>query len=113
MIKKSEDMRHEIRTNVREGKGEVTFIHMLEKEEMPGKARLAARLIIPVGGSIGSHTHDPDAEIYVILSSVALVSDNGVDRTLQAGDVMYTCGENHSISNIGETTLELIAIVIE
>ena len=107
-------MRSEIRSNARGGKGDVTFVHMLEKEETPGKAKLVARLIIPVGGSIGDHTHDPDAEIYIIVAGKALVNDNGIDRTLDVGDAMYTpAGEHHSIENIGNTTLEVIAVVIE
>ena len=107
-------MRKEIRSGMRGGNGDVTLIHMLEKEEMAGKARLAARMLIPVGGSIGKHVHDPDAEIYMIVSGFAEVDDNGTIQNLGAGDIVFTgSGEFHSVSNTGKEILEIIGIVIE
>jgi mannose-6-phosphate isomerase-like protein (cupin superfamily) len=113
MIKRSEEMRTEIRQNMRGGDGDVTLIHMLEKEDMPEKARLAARMVIPVGGSIGEHAHGPDAEIYIIVSGVARVVDSEGAHILNAGDSAYTSGgESHSCANAGDTPLEIIGIVI-
>jgi len=114
MIKKKDQMREEVRTDILGGTGDVTFVHMLESAEMPGKAKLCAILILPVGASIGGHVHDPDAEIYIITKGTAMVDDNGTMCTLSAGDSVYTSpGENHSISNAGDIPLELFAIVIE
>ena len=114
MIKKSSQMREEIRSSMRGGNGDVALIHMLEKDEMAGKARLAARMLIPVGGSIGEHVHDPEAEIYLIVSGVAEINDNGTVHTLKAGDIVFTStGEFHSVSNAGNETLEIIGVVIE
>ena len=99
---------------MRGGDGDITLVHMLEKEEMAGKARLVAHLLLPPGGSIGGHVHDPDAEIFIIVSGVAQLDDNGTLHTLNAGDVAYTAaGESHSIKNVGDTELDVIAIVIE
>ena len=114
MIKKSEEMRTEIRANMRGGNDEVTIVHILEKEDMIGKARFAARMTIPPGGSIGDHSHGPDAEIYIIVSGAARIDDNGTVHTLAAGDAVFTGGgEYHSCANAGDVPLEVIALIIE
>ena len=114
MIKKNEKFRSETRSNMRGGDGDITLVHMLEKDETRGKARLVAHLLLPPGGSIGGHVHDPDAEIFIIVSGVAQLDDNGALHTLNAGDVAYTtAGESHSVTNIGDIELDIIAIVIE
>ena len=113
MIKRSEEMRSEIRSNMRDGDGDVTLVHLLEKEDMMGKARLVARMTIPVGGSIGKHVHGPDAEIYIIVSGVAQIDDNGTLCTLNAGDAVFNGGgEYHSCKNAGDTPLEILGVVI-
>jgi mannose-6-phosphate isomerase-like protein (cupin superfamily) len=114
MVVESSQMREEIRNNMRGGNGDVTLIHMLEKDDMMGKARLAARIQVPVGASVGSHTHGPDAEILIVLSGTALVDDNGTSRALSAGDIVFIGGgQAHSFSNAGDTLLEIIGIAIE
>ena len=114
MIKTSDEYRYETRSDMRGGNGDITLVHMLEKDETAGKARLVAHLLLPVGGSIGGHTHDPDAEIFIVVSGSALLDDNGALTTLNAGDVAYTsAGESHSVTNTGDTELDIIAIVIE
>lgn len=113
MIKKSEDMRKEIRSNVHGGNGDVSLLHFLEKEEMAGKSNFAARMSIPVGGAIKEHVHGSDVEIFIIESGTALFNDNGTLRTLGAGDAVFTGpDEMHAISNAGDTVLEFIGIII-
>ena len=114
MIRKKSEMRNEIRQNMRGGKGDANILHMFETEELLGKARLAAYVTIPIGGSVGYHAHDPDAEIVILLSGKARANDNGILHEFNAGDVMFTGGgHSHSFENIGDTPLELIGIVIE
>ena len=114
MIRTSADMKKETRSDMRGGTGNVQITHLLEAGEMMGKARLCAVLSIPAGGSIGSHVHDPDAEIYIIISGQGRLDDNGVDRVVKTGDVVFTGGgESHAIYNTGAEAMELYAIVIE
>ena len=114
MIKRKADMRNEIRNKMRGGNGDVSLIHYLEQEETAGKSRFCAQLSIPVGASIGTHSHGPDAEIFIILNGTALFDDNGTTYTLNPGDIAFTSnGENHSISNAGDTMLDLVGVIFE
>ncbi len=114
MVRKSADMKSDIRENLRGGKGKLTFTHMFEADEMMGKARLAAVVTIQPGDSIGEHTHGPDAEFYIITKGSGIVNDNGTMCDVTAGDVMFTGGgDMHSIENNGDSPLEMIAIVVE
>ena len=114
MIRKSDEMRREVRSEMRGGTGDINLVHMLEKEDMKGKARLCALMQIPVSGSIGEHLHDPDAEIYLVMSGTAKLEANGESFILNKGDAVFTGpAESHSVSNAGDTTLEIIGIVIE
>ena len=48
-----------------------------------------------------------------ILKGTAKYSDNGVEATVSAGDVTYCpAGTGHSIENIGEDTVELVALIV-
>jgi len=114
MIRKKSDMRGEVRPSMRGGKGTSTILHMVEIDELLGKARLAGYVIVPVGGSVGNHVHDPDAEIVIVSSGKARAVENGKAYEFNVGDVMFTgAGGSHSFENIGDTPLELIGIVIE
>ena len=106
-------MRTEVRNKLHGGDGDVTFVHLLEKEDMKDKASFAARISVPVGESIGTHFHENDAAIFIIVSGTAQFNDNGSLHTLGAGDVCFTNeGESHGVVNAGDTPLEIIGIVI-
>jgi len=114
MISKKENMRNEIRSNMRGGNGDITLIHMIEKADMMGKIQLAARVQIPVGGSVGKHAHEKDAEIVIVVSGTVMAEENDSAHILSAGDIMFTGGgDSHSFTNYGDTILELIGIIIE
>lgn len=113
MVKGKEGQRQETRSRMRDGKGDIKLNHILEKEEMLGKARLFARITVEPGCSIGEHPHGPDAEIYYILSGEVVVSDNGVEKTMTEGGVMITGnGESHNVENRTAQPAELLAIVM-
>lgn len=113
MIKRAKDNTAEIHANRFGGKGEQQLKMILTKEEMLGKGRNFAHTIIPPGASTGLHTHTDSLEAYYILKGKGLVNDNGQMQEIYPGDVMFTkLGESHSIENIGEEDLELIAIVL-
>jgi len=114
MINTANKMRKEVRSEMRGGTGEITLTHLVEGADMLGKARIAARLSIPPGSTIGEHPHGPDAEIYIIEKGVAIVTDNGARHEMKAGDAMFIGGgDTHSLANGGDGILEVLAIVIE
>ncbi len=113
MIRRSNEMREERIHGLKEGKGAIKLFHLLEKEELSGKGRLCAREVIEPGNSIGYHQHEGDFELYYVLEGEGIVNDNGVETTVRKGDVVRTDhGEFHSIQNVGDKNLELIAIIL-
>lgn len=113
MIKRSNELRVVTQQEFLGGKGELKLTHFLEQEDASNKGRLFALSVLTPGSSIGYHTHKGDGETYFILKGKALVSDNGEESVLEAGDVLITKnGSSHSIENIGDTDLEYIAIIL-
>lgn len=113
MIRKQEELRKEIKSEMRGGKGAVELIHILEKEEMGGKGRLYAKNILPPGTSIGFHPHQEEFEVYYILKGEGIYNDNGAAIKVKPGDMLYNkSGESHSIENTGSEDLELIALIL-
>ena len=113
MIKKAREMKVDIHKEFLGGKGTLKNIHFMDKEDSAGSGRLFVKSILSPGSSIGNHTHNGDFEVYYIITGKALVTDNGKEHTLEAGDSILTKnGWSHSIENIGEEDLEYIALII-
>lgn len=113
MIKRAADMATEIREKMRGGTGNVHLIHILDKEEMRGKVRLFAKIILEPNCSIGMHEHVEEEEAYYILKGTGTVWDDGIKKEVHAGDVILTGnGASHSIENTGNEPLEFLAVVM-
>jgi mannose-6-phosphate isomerase-like protein (cupin superfamily) len=113
MIRKAEQMVHDIKESLRGGKGSVVLTTLLSPGEYKGKARMVARITLEPGSSIGTHVHDGEEEIFYILSGEAEFNDNGTICLLTPGDVCLTIGgEQHSIANAGTVALELLAVIL-
>jgi quercetin dioxygenase-like cupin family protein len=113
MISKSGQHREELRV-IADGKGETIIRHKFEREQMFGRSRLAAELIIRPGHSVGMHPHADDVEIYYMLSG-ALVSMNsdGSEEPFLPGDAMLTGGgEVHGVRNDTDKDAKMLAIVM-
>ena len=113
MIRKAGTYRTELRENMRGGSGTVKIEHFWEPgSEMLAHNRMAARLTLPPGGSIGFHNHENEDEIFVIVKGQAGADDNGKTTLLSAGDTLLTGnGAGHSIRNVGKEDLELVALI--
>lgn len=113
MIRRKEEMEIAQREHVKEGKGTIISQTILRPEQMLGKAYLCSLNTLPPNTSIGKHLHLPDAEIYYIIEGEAVVDDNGEEKVLKAGDVMFTAnGETHSIANQSNENLVFMAIIL-
>lgn len=113
MVKQVEKMKTEIREKMRGGKGSVELLHILEQDELKGKVRLFAKVTLNPGSSIGEHDHVGEEEAYYILKGTAQVNDNGVLKTVHAGDVILTGGgAYHAIENAGSEPLEFVAVIM-
>lgn len=114
MIKKSEDLRKATVENLIDGEGQVSMIHLLEKEEFHNKGRMYARVLLKPGSSIGYHIHNGEQESYYILQGQGLYDDNGEEVIVKQGDLtLCKDGEGHSIKNDGEEKLEFIALITD
>ena len=72
MFRKAAQYRTELREKMRGGSGTVKIEHLWEpKTEMRGANRMAARLILPPGASIGFHNHEDEEEIFFIVKGQA------------------------------------------
>lgn len=112
MKQTSENFVKDIRNHMRDGKGEVTISHMF-KGNLPGKCRLFAQVTLEPDCSIGYHVHKDETEFYYIQKGNATVDDDGEARQVKQGDVIMTKnGHGHSIENTGDTTMEMIAVII-
>ncbi|MBR2373454.1 MAG: cupin domain-containing protein [Lentisphaeria bacterium] len=113
MIRKIDSFRTEIRDNMRGGDGSVKIEHFWEPgKEMLSSNRMAAKLTLAPGSSIGFHNHDKEDEIFIIVKGTAEVDDNGEVSILNAGDTLLTGnGAGHAVRNIGKCDLEIIAII--
>ena len=113
MIRRSKEMRQESVPELKGGRGTLRLFHILEKDELSGKGRLCSREIIPPGNSVGFHKHEGDFELYYVLEGEGLLNDDGLETTVRKGDVVRTGhGESHSIENVGDKDLELMAIIL-
>ncbi len=113
MIKRANEMKVDVHNEFLGGKGSLTNIHFLDKEDSAGSGRLFVKSILKPGSSIGNHTHKGDFEVYYILKGKAKVDDNGEFNELNPGDSILTKnGLHHSIENIGDEDLEYIALIL-
>jgi mannose-6-phosphate isomerase-like protein (cupin superfamily) len=113
VIKKNAEIPGKVLSKFKDGIGDITMYHFLSEQEARGAGRLFAKTVIAPGNSIGLHTHEGDMEAYYILKGKALVSDNGTDVVLEAGDCnVCPDGHSHSIKNVGTDVLEYIAVIL-
>lgn len=112
MISHLNDMKQEVRSRMRDGNGDITLTHLFDKADMLGKSRMAAKLVLPAGASIGTHPHNEEAEMYIVLSGEATVTENGTAHVLHAGESSFTGGgATHSIENTGSEDLVIYALI--
>ena len=95
------------------GVGEVLIEKILD-EELAGKCGLYAKVTIPAGSVLGYHEHHGNGESYFILSGSAVYDDNGVKRTIKAGDSTWTPdGSGHGVDNsAGREDLVFMALIV-
>ena len=103
----------EKREHMRDGAGTVTINNWLAAEEKFPNLRLAAKLELPPGASIGEHTHEGESEVFNIVAGSGEYDDNGKKVNVGPGDVMVCySGDAHSIKNIGDETLIINAVIV-
>ncbi len=111
MIRKEYETKYN--ENMRGGDGTVKIENFLSNEELYEKGRLFGKITLEKGCSIGAHVHENEMEAFHILSGTVEFNDNGEKRIVHAGETTLTThGQQHSIKNIGDETVEIIALII-
>ncbi|MDX9827295.1 MAG: cupin domain-containing protein [Spirochaetia bacterium] len=112
MVIERSNLKTELKSRMREGKGEVS-ITPLGGAQLQKHLRLLSEITIPPGSSIGQHPHVAETEYYIILEGSALVDDNGTPVNVRPGDIVITNGgATHSIEATGTAPLRMIAVIV-
>ena len=112
MVRKKNERTSEIKENMRGGTGRVKLEAYFSKEEMNANCRLCSQITVSPGASIGSHEHLKEEEIFIILRGTGVITDDGREYTVTAGDSILTGnGGTHSIRNDGDEDLEMVAVI--
>lgn len=77
MVLKKENMSTVVRSRLKGGKGDISFLNFADCTDFRN-CRLLSEMTLPVGASIGEHTHENESEYYIISEETGLVVDNGV-----------------------------------
>ena len=113
MIARNSSLQTELRENMRGGKGAVTLEHWFKPEAFGAKVRLCTRMTLAPGSSIGSHTHEAEDEIYLVLSGSGKIQENGAWVPIGPGDAILTGkGGTHGVENTGAEPLVIAAVII-
>jgi len=98
---------------MRGGEGVAIIESLLTPAELYEKGRLYAKITLEPGSSIGHHVHEGEMESFHIISGEAEFYDNGETVKLTSGDTSLTqSGEEHSVKSVGDTPLEMIALIL-
>lgn len=98
-------------TKMRGGEGEVIIEKMMP---LLAHMKMYARITIPQGSSIGSHTHVGDEEVIYVLKGKGFLTTADKEETISQGMVNITKeNENHQIRNPFVEDLILLAIINE
>lgn len=113
MIKRSSEMKVNLKENMRGGNGTVIVTDVLNSGEYKGKSRLLGVITLEKGCSIGAHIHENEEEVFYIIEGSAVYNDNGKIETLYKGDsCVCLSGQTHSIANESDETLKLFAVIL-
>lgn len=113
MITRHGEMQPEVREGMRGGKGVVKLEHWFKPEAFGAKVRLCTRMTLEPGSSIGSHTHETEDEIYLVLSGCGKIQENGEWVPIGPGDAILTGkGGTHGVENTGTEPLVIAAVII-
>lgn len=87
---------------------------IIENEEFYGSGRMFAHVRLQKGEAVSWHTHTDEIEYYYILSGTGIFTNSDqTEETVTVGDVCtMELGGGHAIRQIGENTLEFIALIL-
>lgn len=102
-----------VKENVRGGKGQVEFRHIVSEQELNGHGSMYAQVVLKPGCSIGWHQHVGNTEPYFILEGQGTFVDSDGSRIeVGPGDVCYIeVGQSHALENNSDGDLVFMALI--
>jgi oxalate decarboxylase/phosphoglucose isomerase-like protein (cupin superfamily) len=95
-VKRLEDVKPEKWSDAR---GRLSFHTLVSGDVTPSKGLTAGVTIVPPGGELAMHSHAPP-EIYFAFEGVAIVTIEGIERTVSVGATVFIPGNAlHAIRN--------------
>jgi mannose-6-phosphate isomerase-like protein (cupin superfamily) len=111
VIKKKDNLITEIKQGLRGGAGAATLTTYLGAGDMPGIST-ASIVTLAVDSSIGQHTHEGTAELYLLILGSGRAWLDGVSFPVEAGDAFIVrSGHSHGLDNTAQAELKLVAVI--
>ncbi|MDO5441090.1 MAG: cupin domain-containing protein [Bacillota bacterium] len=105
--------KHEIKSDLKGGFGDLDFKYIVPTDMMYGAGNFYAEVTFKPGQSIGLHDHVDNFEIYYVLKGEATVVDGNEERVLKPGESEICAnGEFHSIANKSNEDTVILAIIL-
>lgn len=91
----------------------VLFAEAFTGEDFQGSWGFVEYVTVPVGSAIPVHRHDADEEIYFIFQGEGVLTLDGQETQVGAGD-LTACrlGSSHGLANTSQQEIELIVVGI-
>ena len=108
---------HELKVTAEHNANGEEKMYLADLSDFKGKnekLKMFSHISLNAGEEVEYHVHKGEFESYYILSGKGLYSDNGREMEVEKGVITFTpSGEGHGIKNIGNDTLEFIALIIK
>ena len=106
-VKRAEDVKAEAWDDSR---GRLAFHTLISGGLTPSNGLTAGLTIVEPGGSLATHSHTPP-EIYYGLEGAGLVTVDGAERKISAGDALFIPGDAlHGVRNPFEETFRFLYV---
>lgn len=99
--------------NCHDGHGILKHISLFENNDFLSKLRFINYTILPIGSSIGLHTHQADEEIYIILEGQGLMTVDTDSKQVLQGDVIVNRPfGSHELINNSDVDLKILVFEV-
>lgn len=114
-LKKMNVMRTEDLDHCHDGIGAIHWTCVLDDKDPGGRVvNFIHDDILPPSTSIGVHTHENDQEYYYIVSGNGVMTLDGKEHDVAAGDITVVFpGGSHGLANRSATDLRIIVISVK
>ena len=113
MIRKEKDRNIDIKTNFKDGPGEVNFKTIASSDELFNRIKMYSVLTFKKDCGIGYHCHENEEEVILVLNGKAKYNDGSNECELEVGDVaICEDGHGHSVTNMCNEELKIVAMVL-